>query len=157
MTRIRGDEDDDENPYAAPQAELNVDDAGSDESRIDRARRIVRVPALGLIFVGSVGLAISMVSLGVVFVPGIVDRRGPEWFVDLAIPMAFCACKLVIIVGGFQMLWLQSRSFAIAASLLAIVNFGWFCCVIGLPVGVWSLAVLSNSGVIRAFEFRKSR
>lgn len=155
MTR-NPDDDDDDNPYAAPQADLNVDDTGSRESLVDRARRIVRVPALGLIFVGAVGLSLSMVSVGVVFVPGVVERSGPEWFVDLAVPLAFCACNLMIIVGGFQMLWLQSRTYAIAASIVAMVNFGWFCCVIGFPVGAWSLAVLSNRGVIRAFDFTKA-
>jgi serine/threonine protein kinase len=54
---------------------------------------------------------------------------------------------LLMIYGGVQMLQLRSYAWSIAAGILGIV----FCSLIGLPMGIWALIVLTNPDVREAF------
>jgi hypothetical protein len=56
----------------------------------------------------------------------------------------------IIIIGAVCLLRLHSRGWASAAAILALMPCGpaW---VIGLPVGIWALAVLTEPGVKAAF------
>jgi hypothetical protein len=57
-----------------------------------------------------------------------------------------------VIVGGTQMLRRRGYAFAILGSVLAMINIQNCCCVLGLPVGIWSLIVLLQPEVRRVFE-----
>jgi len=57
-----------------------------------------------------------------------------------------------VIAGATQMLRQRGYWFAVLGSLLAMGNLTMCCCVLGLPVGIWSLVVLSRPEVRRAFE-----
>ena len=60
--------------------------------------------------------------------------------------------SLIVILGGASMLTRSSRGLSIFASLLAMIPFvSSCCCVIGLPIGIWSLIVLMNADVKAAF------
>jgi len=57
-----------------------------------------------------------------------------------------------IIYGATQMMKLQSRTIAIVASVLVMIPcFTSCCCLIGIPVGIWSLVVLMKPDVKAAF------
>ncbi|XXF79573.1 hypothetical protein P2318_07395 [Myxococcaceae bacterium GXIMD 01537] len=57
----------------------------------------------------------------------------------------------LVFFGGLKMRQLQSRGLAMAASIVALIPcFG--CCCLGLPVGIWSLIVLSKPEVKAAFR-----
>ncbi len=58
---------------------------------------------------------------------------------------------IVMIVGGLRMMRLQSRSWAMTASIVALIPFG-LVGVLGLAVGIWSLVVLNRRNVRMAFE-----
>jgi len=46
----------------------------------------------------------------------------------------------------------SSGRWALAASILAMVNVGSFCCVPGIPVGIWCLVILLTPEVRAAFQ-----
>jgi hypothetical protein len=50
------------------------------------------------------------------------------------------------------MMKLRSRGLALTASILAMIPFTSPCCLLGLPVGIWSMLVLSKPEVSAAFE-----
>ncbi|MFY0524990.1 hypothetical protein ACN28I_18160 [Archangium gephyra] len=59
----------------------------------------------------------------------------------------------LIAFGGLQMTKLRMYGLAIAASIVATIPcFSCCCCVIGLPVGIWALVVLSRQEVRNAFH-----
>jgi hypothetical protein len=58
---------------------------------------------------------------------------------------------LVILVGALKMKNLQSRGLAITSSILAMIPCISPCCVLGLPIGIWSLVVLGQPDVKQAF------
>lgn len=63
-----------------------------------------------------------------------------------------CAVAAVMAIwAGFNMLNLRSYWLSVAGSF-AIMPGGCFCCLAGVPVGIWCLAVLLNRDISQAFE-----
>lgn len=154
-------DDDDNNPYAAP-----IDDSRerTRKSPIERVKGKVMTPAIFLIIVGAIGLIMSILSIIIAAVapPVPVDPRAPEMMqafqsgqrgpIAIAVQSVFFVVNVVIMIGAVQMVRFQSRTFAVVASILAIINVGSCCCVLGAPIGIWNLVVLQSKDVIRAFD-----
>jgi hypothetical protein len=58
---------------------------------------------------------------------------------------------VVIIMGGLKMKNLQSRGLAMTASILAMIPCISACCLIGLPIGIWSVVTLNDPNVKASF------
>jgi hypothetical protein len=59
--------------------------------------------------------------------------------------------SLLILAGGWQMLRLETYGLALIAAIMALIpicTLGWL---LGLPMGIWALAVLSRRDVREAF------
>jgi len=124
----------------------------------------VRAPAIALIAVSLLGLAASSFNAiyAVTVQPPQLDPNAPEFVkamqqgsvgtVAAVVQGLMILLNLVILVGGIQIFRFQSRVFGIVASILAMLNIGTFCCLLGLPVGVWSLVILFQGDVARAFD-----
>ena len=55
--------------------------------------------------------------------------------------------------AGLQMLKLKSWTAAVIASILVMIPcVTWCCCLLGIPIGIWSLVVLFKSDVKSAFQ-----
>jgi hypothetical protein len=63
---------------------------------------------------------------------------------------------ILIVVGAVKMLRLKSHGFATVASVLALLPCGpaWL---LGLPMGIWSLLVLSRRDVKAAFRAKQAK
>ena len=46
----------------------------------------------------------------------------------------------------------KMRGVGIAASVVAMLNFGNCCCLLGIPIGIWSLIILLQPDVTAAFD-----
>jgi hypothetical protein len=59
----------------------------------------------------------------------------------------------VIIFGGIKLKNLQSYGLAMAATIIVMLpcTVGW-CCLLGLPIGIWALTVLMKPEVKAAFR-----
>ena len=58
----------------------------------------------------------------------------------------------LIIYGAAQMLGARKYSMARLAAILSIIPCTSFCCVLGIPAGVWGLLVLNKPEVKAAFD-----
>jgi hypothetical protein len=58
----------------------------------------------------------------------------------------------VILLGAMKMKKLEGYGFAMAATIMAMVPCISPCCLLGLPIGIWSLVVLMNADVKAAFH-----
>jgi hypothetical protein len=151
------------NPYSSP-----VGYGGGPSGDPNAVRGKVLAPAIALIVVAGLGLLGSLFN--VVFAltanPIPPDPNAPEFLQALnqnttgpttaIIQSAFAILNLVIIAGGVQMARMEMRPFAIVASVLAMANFGTCCCILGLPVGIWSLVILLLPDVAAAFRAKGS-
>ena len=132
-------------------------------------RRRVRLPAWGLIIVGTLN-ALS----GMVFIVGrlVSIVKGPERVIDdeyrrlgyevgtIVWPMLgliSVAASPLIIFGGLQMLGMRRYSTALLASILALVPVTSLCCISGIPIGIWALIVLRDPEVRASFESPQNR
>ena len=60
--------------------------------------------------------------------------------------------NLLVLMGGLKMKRLQSYGLAMTASILVMLPCSLsICCIIGLPIGIWSIVVLSRPEVKNAF------
>jgi serine/threonine protein kinase len=118
----------------------------------------VTIPAIGLVVAGSLKL-LSALTAGVLLVnlhSGLIGNLLGHatsilpfnshlfgWSIGLfkAIP------ALLMIYGGIQMVQLRSYAWSIAAGIVGIVS----CSLIGLPLGIWALIVLTRADVRQAF------
>ncbi len=58
----------------------------------------------------------------------------------------------IILFGGIKMRKLENYGLAMASSIVAMIPCISPCCVIGLPVGIWALIILSKPEVKSAFR-----
>jgi hypothetical protein len=77
------------------------------------------------------------------------STHGP---VPMVAGAVFAFVSLVVVGGAVAMLRGRMHWLAVTGSVLAIVNIGNFCCVLGAPFGIWSLVVLFREDVRQAFQ-----
>jgi hypothetical protein len=58
---------------------------------------------------------------------------------------------LLVLLGAISMMSLRSYALAMTGSIVALIPCN-LCCVVGLPIGIWSLVVLGRSEVKSAFD-----
>ena len=57
-----------------------------------------------------------------------------------------------ILFGALKMKKLESYGLAMAASIIAMIPCFSPCCLLGLPIGIWAVVVLSKPEVKSAFH-----
>ena len=148
---------------------------GPEAARAAALQRI-ELPALALIGVGVLGILLHLAGLAGALLNLALQRgerdellrdlvgRMPElapafeagFAVGTVLSVLFylvgIALSVVIVVGGLRLRRLRSRGLGLAAAVLAMVPCLGPCCVLGVPIGVWSLVVLSDPEVRRQFE-----
>jgi len=60
--------------------------------------------------------------------------------------------SVLVLFGGLKMKRLESYSLAMAASIIAMIPCVSPCCLIGLPIGIWSVVILAKPEVKAAFH-----
>ena len=130
------------------------------DADVDAARQHVQFPAIGLIVIGALSLALGIL-VAVMTSTWAFSRDGSDGLqILLALPAIFVFTVLptAMIVGGVKMLRLADYRWAVGASVLAVspIPAGplWL---LSLPLGIWSLVVLARPEVKRGFELLKQR
>ncbi len=125
---------------------------GSDGA-IEQARRQVRGPAIGLLVTGILNW-VTLTAAAIVMGYMAMGAEGPLRVIMPVPVISAFACGILMILAALKMQRLQAYWLAVAASILAIIISP--SNLIGLPIGVWALVVLSQPEVRAAFG-RRSR
>ena len=125
----------------------------------------VKLPAIGLIVLGVLGILAGLWSLfaGGVSVQQLVDMGvDPDQAEEVAkyvssggkiLPLFGIAVAGFITWAGLQMKALKSWTAAVIANVLVMIPcFTSCCCVVGIPLGIWGLVVLMKPEVKSAFQ-----
>ena len=136
--------------------EHQVDDT---DSAADAAKEAVKGPALCLVIFSIMGLLSSLLGLlinfGLVGIGVLESYGGDEVMLQGAFGVVSSVIGLGIVVFVYmaagKMKRLESLNWAIAGSILAMLPCFSPCCLLGLPVGIWSLIVLNKPEVKEAF------
>src|ERR1035438_244826 len=125
------------------------------------AAAVVNGPAIGLIVVAVLGALLQIVSIiknlvvgsaisGNVQLPALVKMlSGP---VGVVLGIIGILVSVVILLGAMKMKKLESYGLAMAASIIAMIPCFSPCCLLGLPIGIWAVVVLSKPEVKSAFH-----
>ena len=115
----------------------------------DVALRQVNGPAIGLIATAILNwIAIPAIVMAMVFV-----GAGPNSLISdglIVVPIAAFVLCTVMLVGALKMKRLESQTWAVAASMLAMFIAPGN--IIGLPLGIWAMFVLGRPEVRAAFR-----
>ena len=123
----------------------------------------VSSPSVGLLVTGVIGGILSLLGLilnaiGTSVIPFVEDSLD-ERYMDLWEGAAGIISSFIgIVVAGFiiyaalKMKELSQYGLCMAASILAIIPCISPCCIIGLPIGIWCLVVLTRPDVKAAFH-----
>ncbi len=122
-------------------------------------------PSVGLLITGILGAALSFIGLiASLFRPGIEFESikssefigGWARIAEGAAGVAFCFVGLLvagfIIYASLKMKTLTQWSLCVAASIIAMIPCISPCCIVGLPIGIWCLVVLTKPEVKTAFH-----
>jgi hypothetical protein len=129
----------------------------------------VKGPAIALIVVGILGGVLGIINLlGSALMSSLAKRIGTfseeqlaemermgqgQTLMSVVLSLLVLGGSAFIIFGALQMMKLRGWTIALVASILAMIPFFTCCaCFLGVPVGVWSIIVLSNADVKRAFQ-----
>lgn len=148
---------------AAPGAPPSFPSGGEHET----AAHAVKVPAIALIVVASLGIAYYVFNcLFVFFASGtslqpqlppnlppamqsfMEDARGPLAGV---VSLVIAALDGFVLFGAIKMLRFQNYGLAVAAAVVAMLPCQC-CCLFGLPFGIWALVVMNRPEVKSLFR-----
>ncbi len=135
--------------------------------RGSRARSIVAAPAIALMVVGGISLALYLIQLILILagvdVLGLRDQNLPGAPQQA---QAFNAGRIAggvsgmivaiswattVLGAGIKMKNLQGYGYAMTGAIVAMLPCN-VCCLLGLPFGIWSLVVLNKPEVKNAFR-----
>ena len=102
-------------------------------------RNRVWIPAVGLLVAGMINCLSVVGAIWSALVPGVAE---------LPIVLLMAAQTLVIIIGAWNLMQLRSYRLAVAGSILGIFTTAFL---LGLPMGIWALVLLTKKEVKDAF------
>lgn len=152
------------NPYENPyQPAPGGDVPGGGAPPAGNALDMVNGPAIGLLITAGIGIAVqalglvaNIVGVGMGAAGGAEGPQGAQMMTQGAVGIAGAIVGIVIgvviIMGALKMKKLESYGFAMGASIIAMIPCISPCCLIGLPIGIWSLVVLNKPEVKSAFK-----
>ncbi len=120
-------------------------------------------PSVGLLITGILGGVLSLIGLILNLVQtGIESVKAHRYiggYADLAAGAAGVAfCFVGLLVAGFiiyaslKMKEFTQWGLCVAASIIAMIPCISPCCIVGLPIGIWCLVVLTKPEVKTAFH-----
>jgi len=119
----------------------------------------VNGPAIGLIVVAILGFLTQVISIVFkVFFSSLAARQSeglPPIFAGgatLVFSIIGILMSALILLGGIKMKNLENHGLAMTASIVAMIPCISPCCLIGLPIGIWAVVVLSKPEVKNAFH-----
>lgn len=143
-----------ENPFSTPQG------PGPKPPMNSGSNADIVAPGIGLIIVGSLGILVALFGvISALFIEPTIDPNLPpqwqEFQKGASGPLAAIIQGLgliaaaVVTVGGVCMVRRSNYALAMTGSIIAILNCVGGCCIIGLPVGIWAIVMLSQESVKR--------
>jgi len=130
------------------------------------ASQQVQGPAMGLMITAIIGILLNLLSLGMnvlgAGMSGLGNMGGSSGAADRymqymsgGIGIVFAIIGLAvsgfILWASMQMKQLHKWTMAVAASIVAMIPCIGPCCIVGLPIGIWSVIVLMKPEVKSSF------
>jgi tRNA A-37 threonylcarbamoyl transferase component Bud32 len=120
------------------------------DDELQAVRRRTRAPGIGLTIAGLINCGIGLTLLMAWSIVSVTSGvTSPGAVITGSIGIIFTAMGLLTFVGAQRMMRLQSYGLAVAASVLQLIPSTGS--LLGLPIGIWALFVLTRHEVHAAF------
>jgi hypothetical protein len=120
------------------------------DDKLEAIQQRTRAPAIGLMIAGLINCGIGLILLVVWSTVSVTSGlTSPGSITTGSIGIIFSAMGLLTFVGAQRMMRLQSYGLAVAAGVLQLVPSPGS--LLGLPIGIWALVVLTRQDVHVAF------
>ncbi|MGB2864406.1 MAG: serine/threonine-protein kinase [Sedimentisphaerales bacterium] len=120
------------------------------DDKLQAIRQRIRAPGIGLMIAGLINCGIALILLLAWSIVSVTSGlTSPEAVITGSIGIIFAATGLLTFVGAQRMMRLQSYGLAVAAGVLQLVPSPGS--LLGLPIGIWALVVLTRHEVHVAF------
>jgi predicted Zn finger-like uncharacterized protein len=163
-------------PFAYPYEEhrrrvRGVEPLDFDGGDSERGSSLLAAPAICLLVAGILGILANLGQVAFVLLnprePPPANRPEPKDFAErferafeegqsgpkpVIFGLFFALVSLFVTIGAALMLTRRFYGLAIASTIVAMLNIGNCCCVLGLPFGIWALVILSRPEVKRLFH-----
>jgi hypothetical protein len=144
------------------------DAADDDDLRPRKRRRVKRRDVSGLVIAPAICLLVTAI-LGVLVnvFQVVISIVAPKWIqqnnifaqgqqtppeLSVAVGAVFVLLNIAIVGGAISMMKRRMYPLALTSAILSMVNCGNFCCLLGLPFGIWAVVILSRADVRAAFQ-----
>ena len=121
------------------QADVKFSPSRKASNDVESIRHRVWIPAVGLLFVGLINCLSVIGAIWGAFFTGTAGLLGVFFMAGLT---------LIVIFGAWNLMQLRSYRLAVAGSILGIITPAF---IIGLPMGIWALVLLTKKEVKTAF------
>ena len=126
----------------------------------------IKPPAIGMMIAGIINLIVTMLTIatnlyrlasgGLEAPTSGTEAERVGFYVGfygvLGIAILSLIVSPLIIVGALRMMNAQNYGLAKTASILTIIPFTSYCCLIGVPIGIWALVTLNKTEVKHYFQ-----
>ena len=132
---------------------------------VSPASDMVSGPAIGLIITGILNIifaaartAFALVGTGGAMIQHTGNPEFDKMFAAMMGTFGLAAGVIgflggiLILIAGVKMKKLEAYGLAIAASIIAMIPCLSTCCIVGLPIGIWALVILSKPEVKASFH-----
>jgi hypothetical protein len=122
----------------------------AEDDELKDIRQRTRAPGIGLMIAGLINCGVALLMLLAWSIVSVTaGLKSPGAVITGIIGIIFAAMGLLTFVGAQRMIQLQSYGLAVAAGVLQLVPSPGS--LIGLPIGIWALFVLTRHEVHAAF------
>jgi len=120
------------------------------DDKLEAIRQRIRAPGIGLMIAGLINCGIALILLLAWSIVSVtLGLSSPGAVITGCVGIIFTATGLFTVVGAQRMMRLQSYGLAVAAGVLQLIPSAGS--LLGLPIGIWALIVLTRHEVHVAF------
>lgn len=151
------------NPYTSPSSPYQSPIPKGPQGN-NKPSGLVMAPAITMIVIASLAIILNLIGCvaALVIEPQPIDPSAPEFFQEMqrnqtgpvaaAIQGLLALASVFSLIAAIQMLRFKSWGIALAGTIVLMLNCGNGCCLLGMPVGIWAIIVLSQPNVKKWFN-----
>jgi predicted Ser/Thr protein kinase len=147
-------------PKKAPPGRVSPPSAVSQQQvELEEVREHLAMPAIGLMVYGALGLAASVITwivFSFLHISGVEEMRSFDLWMTFGCCLGGGILAVIVIRTGAAMRSLTSYDFAVAGAIVTLLTFPTpFTWLFAIPLGVWSLHLLRQPPIRKAFALQR--
>lgn len=141
--------------------ETNPLETGTPARSLEAAQQKVRLPGLAIYFVSIAATAVAVIGTAAVMFPILVGQNPQggtlgQLTSTISIVGPLLAAKhAVAAIGAWELVRLRSYGWSLVGVIAALIPTDPIAVMLGLPLGLWALLVLSDGEVRSAFSRKR--